>query len=219
LASMEAAHYKLVLNDADSTKQAIESSEKILDSMPSVDPVTHAGFYRVCADYYKVCRVLALIRKAKADYAQYYKHALLFLACVQLEELSVHERTERAYDLSISALLADSLYNFGELLMHPVLDSLKGTKNEWLRLLLFAFNSGEIGKFDALSSNFNQQPLLAQSMSFLREKLCIMALIELVFKRPGDKRRIPFDVVAKETRFIFKGYLLLDCHMMRLKFL
>jgi 26S proteasome regulatory subunit N9 len=158
--------------------------------MTSVDPLVHGSFYRVSADYFK----------ATMDYSQYYKNALLYLACVQLEDLSGPEREERAHDLALCALLADSIYNFGELLMHPVLDSLKATPREFLRDLLFAFNAGDIGKFDVLSSSFQKQPLLAQNINFLRQKICLMALIELVFKRPGDGRRIPFATIAQETR-------------------
>lgn len=41
--------------------------------------------------------------------------------------------------------------------MHPILDSLSNTENDWLRSLLFAFNSGDIGKFEALAPHFSKQ--------------------------------------------------------------
>lgn len=102
---MESADFKLKLNQADEVKKAIDESEKILDSFDSVEPVIYASFYRISAEYYK----------AKANYAQYYKSALLYLACVDIEELGLVDKMERAYDLSISALLGDMIYNFGEL--------------------------------------------------------------------------------------------------------
>ena len=36
--------------------------------------------------------------------------------------------------------------------MHPVLDSLKGTQFEWLRTLLFTFNTGDIDAFDRVAA-------------------------------------------------------------------
>lgn len=57
----------------------------------------------------------------------------------------------RAHDLSVSAFLGDAIYNFGELLMHPILEALNGTEHEWLKRLLFTFNEGNIGKFEALA--------------------------------------------------------------------
>lgn len=41
--------------------------------------------------------------------------------------------------------------------MHPILDSLSNTEHDWLRSLLFAFNSGDIGKFEALAPHFSKQ--------------------------------------------------------------
>jgi hypothetical protein len=35
--------------------------------------------------------------------------------------------------------------------MHPILDALNGSQHEWLKKLLFTFNEGNIGKFEALA--------------------------------------------------------------------
>ncbi|KAG0174973.1 26S proteasome regulatory subunit [Apophysomyces sp. BC1015] len=189
-AVMEATQFKLKLEQWDDVKKAIDKCDKILDQLDSVRTVIYASFYRVSADYYK----------AKAEFAQYYKTALLYLACVDIAELSSGEKAERAYDLAISALLGDMIYNFGELLMHPILDSLKGTEHEWLPSLLFAFNSGSIGKFEALAPHFSKQPILQQNMASMSQKICLMSLIEAVFRRSGDNRIIPFAEIAAETR-------------------
>lgn len=104
---MEAAHFQLLLGQVDEVKKVIDSSEKILDGFDSVETPIYASFYRVSAEYYK----------SQADYAHYYKNALLFLACVNLDEMSNTEKVERAYDLAMSALLGDNIYNFGELVI------------------------------------------------------------------------------------------------------
>lgn len=67
------------------------------------------------------------------------------------------ERVLRAHDLSLCAFLGDTIYNFGELLMHPILDALNGTPHEWLKRLLFTFNEGNIGKFEALAPFFPRE--------------------------------------------------------------
>ena len=155
--------------------------------------------------------------------------------------MSPEERLIRAHDLSISALLGDTIYNFGELvsepmmnlnsiyiktpifaciqLMHPILDSLNGTQHEWLKKLLFTFNEGNIGKFEALApllpkevlfflSNtsmtililISMQIILQENYPFLRQKICLMALIESVFKRNASDRTMSFQTIAEETR-------------------
>jgi 26S proteasome regulatory subunit N9 len=105
-AVMETTYFKLLMGQTEETKKAIDECEKILDQFDSVETAIYSSFYRVSADYFK----------AEADYAQYYKSALLFLACINIDEqLTKKEREERAFDLAIAALLGDSIYNFGEL--------------------------------------------------------------------------------------------------------
>ena len=49
------------------------------------------------------------------------------------------------------------MYNFGELLAHPVLESLKQTERSWLIDLLYAFNGGDIPRFDQLKMHWQNQ--------------------------------------------------------------
>ena len=71
--------------------------------------------------------------------------------------LSVPEQAERAFNLGLAAILGKGVYNFGELLAHPVLETLKSTERAWLIDLLYAFNSGNIPKFDQLKSHWVNQ--------------------------------------------------------------
>jgi 26S proteasome regulatory subunit N9 len=105
LVKMETAHYKLATGDIDGCKLAIQESEVILDQLPGVHTSINATFYRVSADYYKI--ILA--------YPQYYHNALLYLSSVNSDDLEILAKQERSYDLAISALLGEGLYNFGEL--------------------------------------------------------------------------------------------------------
>lgn len=47
---------------------------------------------------------------------------------------------------------------------------------------------------------FLWQPILKENSPFLRQKICLMALIESVFKRPTADRVLPFSVIAAESR-------------------
>ena len=84
--------------------------------------------------------------------------------------------------------------------MHPILDALTGTQYEWLKRLLFTFNEGNIGKFEALAPLFSKEPILQENLSFLRQKICLMALIESVFRRNAYDRTLSFQTIAEETR-------------------
>ncbi len=88
----------------------MDAAQKILDTLESVESTVNGAYYGVAADYYK----------AKAEYAPYYRNSLLYLACVDIETgMSAEERLARAHDLSISAFLGDTIYNFGELVSMP----------------------------------------------------------------------------------------------------
>ncbi|KAI3603904.1 proteasome regulatory particle subunit [Moniliophthora roreri] len=185
------AHAKLLYGDLDGTKTDMDSAWKILDNLEGVDTGVNAAYYGVAADYYK----------AKAEYAPYYRNSLLYLACLDpMTDMTAEERLGRAHDLGISAFLGDSIYNFGELLMHPILDALDKTPYEWIKKLLFTFNEGSIGKFEALAPLFPQEPILQENYAFLRQKICLMALIESVFKRDAGNRTMSFQTIAEETR-------------------
>ena len=41
--------------------------------------------------------------------------------------------------------------------MHPILDALDRTPHEWIKKLLFTFNEGNIGKFEALAPLFPKE--------------------------------------------------------------
>jgi 26S proteasome regulatory subunit N9 len=41
--------------------------------------------------------------------------------------------------------------------MHPILDSLDASPHEWIKKLLFTFNEGNIGKFEALAPLFPKE--------------------------------------------------------------
>src|SRR6202035_915314 len=53
-ALVEAASLKLLLGQGESVRKDLDGAAKILDTFDSVDPVIHAAYYRVNADYYSV---------------------------------------------------------------------------------------------------------------------------------------------------------------------
>ncbi|KAI7155191.1 hypothetical protein KC352_g27692, partial [Hortaea werneckii] len=164
--------------------------EAILDTFDSVETMVHASFYRVGADYYQQSN----------SFADYYRTTLLYLACVELEEMQERERQRLAYDLSIAALVSDSIYNFGELLLHPILDSLTKTEHAWLRDLLFAFNRGDLGAYQILQNHLNANRLLQQHQEFLYQKISLSALTQLVFSRSPQDRSMTFQTISDETK-------------------
>ncbi|KAI1262008.1 hypothetical protein F5Y18DRAFT_182628 [Xylariaceae sp. FL1019] len=183
------ARVELHLRDLDASRTHLSQAERILDSFDSVETKVHAAFYQVNADYYK----------GNADFADYYRNALLYLACIDLSSLSPEERKGRAYDLGISALVSDSIYNFGELLLHPVLDALTGN-TAWLRDLLLAFNRGDLQAYDKLSDHIDSNRMLEDHADEIRQKIYLAALTESVFRRPPHERAMSFATISHDTK-------------------
>jgi 26S proteasome regulatory subunit N9 len=188
-ALVAASEVKLRLHDIEGARKDLNKAETILDTFDSVETEVHATFYRTNASYYQ----------AKEDFAAYYRNALLYLACIDLSTLTTQEAQSRAYDLSVAALVSESIYNFGELLLHPILDTLTNTEHAWLRDLLFAFNRGDLAAYSVLHTNLPKAPLLQAHETFLYQKISLSALTEAVFRRPPHDRAMTFKAISAET--------------------
>jgi 26S proteasome regulatory subunit N9 len=140
-------------------------------------------------------------KQRKMDFSNYYRTALLYLACIDLSAMSDEERHRRAYYLSVAALVSNSIYNFGELLLHPILDALaRSDDDSWLRDLLFAYNRGDLAAYEVLSDHVASNKLLSENSTHLRQKIYLAALTEAVFRRPPHDRAMNFATIAQETK-------------------
>jgi 26S proteasome regulatory subunit N9 len=179
------AELHLSTRDLVAAKELIDQCTPIVDNLNGVTPV-HYAYYRVCAHYYK----------AKADFAAFYADALRYLGCVDLATVPKGEQIDWAFDLGIAGLLGDTIYNFGELLSHPILQSLAGTDREWLIRLLQAYNAGDAATVASLQSSWSSNVNLSSSLPQLRDKLKLLSLMELVYRAPAHERSLPFASIA-----------------------
>ncbi|MED6179525.1 26S proteasome non-ATPase regulatory subunit 13 B [Stylosanthes scabra] len=191
---MRIAIIKLEQGDQRECKKLLEDGKSTLDSMTDIDPSVYASYYWVSSQYHK----------SRQEFAEFYKSALLYLAYTSVDSLSDSFKLDLAFDLSLSALLGENIYNFGELLAHPIIKSLLGTKVEWLYYILQAFNSGDLVRYQELcrvhSAALRAQPALVQNEQKLLEKINILCLMEIIFSRPSEDRTIPLTVIADRTR-------------------
>ncbi|PIO29362.1 hypothetical protein AB205_0150160, partial [Aquarana catesbeiana] len=158
---------KLNIGDLQATKETIEGVEEMLGGLAGVTSV-HSRFYDLSSKYYQTI----------GNHASYYKDALRFLGCTDLKDLPIPEQQDRAFTLGLAGLLGDGVYNFGELLMHPVLESLRTSDRKWLIDTLYAFNSGNVETFRALKTAWGQQPDLAANETLLLKKIQLLCLME-----------------------------------------
>ncbi|XP_047342391.1 26S proteasome non-ATPase regulatory subunit 13 homolog A-like [Impatiens glandulifera] len=191
---MQIAAFKLEQGNQKECKKFFEEGKITLDSMTDIDPSVHAIYYWVSSQYHK----------SHQEFAEFYKNALLYLAYTSVESLSESFKLDLAFDLSLAALLGENIYNFGELLAHPIVKSLVGTNVEWLYHILEAFNSGNLTRYQELchvhKSPLSAQPALVANEKKLLEKINILCLMEIIFSRPAEDRTIPLRVIADCTK-------------------
>ena len=177
------------LNDQEKAKKTIEEVEVMLDNADSVTTV-HGRFYLLASRLYRL----------QGKHAEYYRTALRYLGCIELNSLSRQEQEQHAFFLGLAALLGEGVYNLGELLAHPVLQSLKGTPNAWLIDLLQAFNAGDIAALEKLKPQWSKVADLAAQELKLRQKISLLCLMEMTFKRQANNRQLTFAEISQETR-------------------
>ena len=176
-------------------KKVLEEASTYMEGTIGIETRVQAAYYRAWAAYYKI----------RGPAAEFYKHALLLLAYAPLSSMPTDEALTISFDLGIAALVGEGLYNFGELLEHPVVTTLESTEFAWLAELLRAFNAGDIAQYESLVQSHHgkleQQPALLANTTFLKEKITLMCLTETLFERigPSAERTIAFSAIASAS--------------------
>lgn len=170
------------------TKDLIDEIEVLLNDVDGISPV-YSHFYLLASDLYR----------KQGRHAEFYRSSLRFLGCTDISTMSKDEQSKQAFFLALAALLGEGVYNFGELLAHPVLDTLKETENGWLVDLLLAFNTGDVPRFRQIKPKWSTQADLAANEILLFEKVCLLCLMEMTFRREATERQISFKEIAEAT--------------------
>eukprot|EP00008_Paramoeba_atlantica_P003845 CAMPEP_0201490026 /NCGR_PEP_ID=MMETSP0151_2-20130828/24723_1 /ASSEMBLY_ACC=CAM_ASM_000257 /TAXON_ID=200890 /ORGANISM="Paramoeba atlantica, Strain 621/1 / CCAP 1560/9" /LENGTH=396 /DNA_ID=CAMNT_0047875813 /DNA_START=60 /DNA_END=1250 /DNA_ORIENTATION=+ len=191
----ETSSLRLRCGSQEGVKEVIESSAHFLESSLGVDSIVFSSHYRLQLEYFKELCIAE----------GYYKNSLLYLAYTPLDTVPVQTQIDLGFDLCLSALVSETIYTFGDLLTHKILDVVSQDKSkQWIVFLLRAFSSGNIERYEALVEEhkvtLNQQPLLVQNVQLLSQKISILSLIELIFQQSLSDRTIPFPVIAKATK-------------------
>ncbi|KAL6782861.1 RPN9 [Auxenochlorella protothecoides x Auxenochlorella symbiontica] len=196
---MHVAQYDQAAGRWEEANKALEAGEKQLQGLQEVDPSVSAAVHYVAMSHHK----------AQQQYGDFYKAALLYLAHVRQETLPADTRLALAVDVSLAALLGKTVYSFGELLLHPIVEVLQNSAFAWLYELLVAFNNGDIHGYDSLcvthAAKLNAQPALVQHERQLREKITILSLTEMVSSLPAEDRTLTLEAIGQRTKLPLDG--------------
>lgn len=186
--------------DISSTKQFLKDKEPILtelaNSTESDVAIVHSAYYECAMTYYK----------AVGPPEAYYKQAIQYLHYTPLDSITQPGQVQIATDLSLSALTGEGVYNFGEVVHNnrAILDMLKGTENEWLMKLMDATANGDVTELDNISTTYASaiaaQPALVSRADVVKEKIALLALVNMVFERDSHDRTLKFEDIASRIQ-------------------
>eukprot|EP01063_Lacrimia_lanifica_P024048 TRINITY_DN32018_c0_g1_i1.p1 TRINITY_DN32018_c0_g1~~TRINITY_DN32018_c0_g1_i1.p1 ORF type:complete len:388 (+),score=210.68 TRINITY_DN32018_c0_g1_i1:88-1251(+) len=145
----------------------------------------------------------AMVFKLEKDYDAFYPKCLLYIAHVTTANVPVAKQQAIAFDLSVAALLAKKVHNFGELINHPILDTLADSPHAWLAELLRIFNAGNIDAYSGLCDKNKAamvEVLGADSAPFLQEKIQLSALLQHLFVTPVSDRTLSFASIQAKCK-------------------
>jgi len=182
----------LIRSNKAKAKELLDAGKKAIDQYAGImDARVQSEMYRALLEYYK----------AYGPAADYFSNSMLYLTYTPLESIPKQQQLDLAADVSTAALIGKSIYNFGELLQHDVIKVLEGTPKAWLVTLMLAFNAGDIAAYENIMSEVKgRESVLASNESFLNEKIRVMALMELAFRRPAEQSTMPLAEVATACR-------------------
>jgi 26S proteasome regulatory subunit N9 len=152
--------------------------------------VVHSAFYETAMTY----------RKAVGPPEAYYREAVRFVSYANPSDLGRGGARDLAADLSLAALTGEGVFNFGEIATAPALRCLEGTELGYLVELLRAGARGDVLGFrrvaDANADAIRAQPSLVSRAEAVREKIALLALVNMVFERPSLERTLSFEDIA-----------------------
>lgn len=196
------------MDDGTSTSSVFESIQSFLstskpilielaNSTESDVAIVHSAYYECAMTY----------RKAVGPPEAFYKEAISYLHYTPLDTISPPSaQYALATDLSLSALTGDGVYNFGEVVHNNtlILNVLNGTENEYLVKLMKASADGDVSSLEQISaeyaSNIAKQPALVNRADVVKEKITLLALVNMIFERPSNERTLSFEDVASRTK-------------------
>lgn len=192
---MQIAQYYLISENLVECKELMDKGAMQLDALNEVNGTVAAALYFVTMQYHK----------QKSDYAAFYRAALKYLAYTPSDGLSKEFAEAVAVDVSLAALLGEDVYNFGELLVHPVVGMLnQSATHAWLYDMLGCFHQGDIDAYDSLckanAQVLNSQPALVANERKLREKITVLCLMAFVSSLPAEKKSVSLAAIGERTK-------------------
>lgn len=159
----------------------------ILDQQIGVDIIINSAYHEACANYFRA-----------ADNPQkFYESMLLYIAYTPLNSIPVDRQQSISFELAVAGLIAEGMFDFGDLLAMPILTALDDSQ-KWILDFVEAASEGSLSMFEAAMTHSQQQAISAfgTRIDKLYLKMKLSSLVDLAFKLPANDRRLTFDAIS-----------------------
>ena len=106
--------------------------------------------------------------------------------------------------MGMAILLGKNVYNISELLDKDIINILIGTEFEWLFHMMKTLGQGKIGEFTKTvqdnQASIQKFPNIVKEMTYLEQKVRIIAFLEMIFECSKNERSIPFATIAQSCQ-------------------
>ena len=143
----------------------------------------------------------------KQDFKMYYDSIMTFLAYIEKSKLSGDENLEICERTILSALVCESILNYGEIMKIEVLGFIKDFKNKKILWeLIEIFNKGNVQEFIKFYENrktdIENIPLLKKYNKNLDRKIRVISLYDCIFfsENSFNKQFISFQEICNITK-------------------
>jgi 26S proteasome regulatory subunit N9 len=175
---------KRFLKENEGTLQELSST-----STESEVATVHSAYYKTAMQLYKT------IGPAE----EFYKMAIQYLHYTPIIEIGTKDEVQAlARDLCLAALVGENVYNLGTVVYENsiLLEALDGTSDSYLVTLMQAAANGDVSAIQTLQDHKSELEKLGCKEQIIREKIMLLALVNMVFQRGSDERTLLFDDVA-----------------------
>jgi len=178
------------MGNFEEAKVILDQTKKFLNELNTSDTAVYSSFYFACTE----------LNRKKGNPEEYYKNAIQYLEYTDITLIDQNVRVEFAYNFGLSALIGKEIFNYGEILEHPIIEVLRGSNFEWLGESLSIFNRGSIEDWkhfqEVHKDILNSIPELVNNIVLLDQKISIMSIINLFFSLDSKERRLPISSLS-----------------------
>lgn len=118
--------------------------------------------------------------------------------------MSSAEKKELSIKMGMAILLGKKVFNISELLDKDIINILVGSDFEWLFHMMKTLGQGKINEFNSTVSThqdfISRFPNIVGEMTYLEQKVRIIAFLEMIFELNKDERSIKFTKIAQHCQ-------------------